>query len=144
MSNTQLLVIALACMWIGGYATGRGRPVHCLVIWADWQFSYRPRRSARFWIAAPIVLLAAAALWTLHSRPWRNHMTSTDAVARHEPSAVQTDRRINVTLTFASDRLASTVGAAVTAAVGQALPDELIGVSWHDFVLPASGDEQDG
>ncbi|WP_405961199.1 hypothetical protein OG235_36665 [Streptomyces sp. NBC_00024] len=80
MSDTQLLAIALACMWIGGYATGRGRPVHCLVIWADWQFSYRPRRSARFWIAAPIVLLAAAALWTLHPRrtaairrAWRRH-----------------------------------------------------------------------
>ncbi|WP_405893802.1 hypothetical protein OG272_16100 [Streptomyces sp. NBC_00104] len=71
-------------------------------------------------------------------------MTATDAVARHHSSTVQTDRRINVTLTFASDRPASTVGAAVTAAVGQALPDELIGVNWHDFVLPSSDDEQNG
>jgi hypothetical protein len=72
-------------------------------------------------------------------------MTATDAVARIEdttPVAEQTRRRINVTLTLASDRPAALVGAAVTAAVGAALPDELTGVSWHEFTLPETDDEQ--
>ncbi|MFF6801071.1 hypothetical protein [Streptomyces sp. NPDC012616] len=73
-------------------------------------------------------------------------MTAIDAFDRYEPAPAprpaQTDRRISVTLTFASDEVASTVGATVAAAVGEALPDELIGVSWHDFVLTNSSDEQ--
>ncbi|GGZ72981.1 hypothetical protein ACFOOM_01175 [Streptomyces echinoruber] len=74
-------------------------------------------------------------------------MTAADAAVHDDPApaapaAQQTRRRISVTLTLASDRPASLVGAAVTAAVGDALPDELIGVSWHAFTLPAPDDQQ--
>ncbi|MEU0060724.1 hypothetical protein [Streptomyces sp. NPDC006334] len=63
-----LIYFALACMWIGGYATGRGRWVHALVNWADWQVVYAHRRTLCFWIAVPIVLAAAAGLWLRRPR----------------------------------------------------------------------------
>ncbi|CAM5480842.1 MULTISPECIES: hypothetical protein [Streptomyces] len=60
--------LALACMWIGGYATGRGRPIRELTSWADWQFCYASRRSPWFWIAVPIVVTAVAGLIVFRPR----------------------------------------------------------------------------
>lgn len=69
-----LLYFALACMWIGGYATGRGRIVRSLVRWADWQVASAPQQSPRFWIALPIVLAAAGCLWVFRPRrTWTNY-----------------------------------------------------------------------
>ncbi|MET7809817.1 hypothetical protein ABZT26_03020 [Streptomyces sp. NPDC005395] len=66
--NWARIAVALACMWVGGYATGRGRPVRELVAWADWQVSYRPRTAPQFWLAVPIIAAAVAALWITHPR----------------------------------------------------------------------------
>lgn len=75
-----LICFALACMWVGGYAAGRGRPIRDLVAWADWHFTTAPRRSPHFWIAAPIAVIAFGALWVLRPRrsahnwrAWREH-----------------------------------------------------------------------
>lgn len=63
-----LVYFALACMWIGGYATGRGRVVKTIVRWADRQVASASRRSPRFWLALPIVVAAAACLWVFRPR----------------------------------------------------------------------------
>lgn len=68
MTDTRLLVLALAVTWLGGYAAGRTRPGDRLVDWADDQLTTRPGRSPRFWIAVPIALVAVAALWLVHPR----------------------------------------------------------------------------
>lgn len=47
-----------------------------------------------------------------------------------------TPRRVNVTLSFATDRPTSDIGVAVTHAVARAVPDQLDGVTWHAFTLP--------
>jgi hypothetical protein len=62
------LYLAFALLWLGGYLTGRARPVAWLVDWADDQLTQRPIRSPRFWIAVPIALLAVGALWATHPR----------------------------------------------------------------------------
>ncbi|MDQ0961965.1 hypothetical protein QFZ66_005843 [Streptomyces sp. B4I13] len=84
MSDTRLLVVALACMWVGGYATGRGRLVRGVVRWADWQVAYAPRRSPRFWTALPILLVSAACLWIF--RPRRTLTNYLAWKARHPPA----------------------------------------------------------
>ncbi|WP_406321772.1 hypothetical protein [Streptomyces sp. NBC_00519] len=66
--DSLLVYFALACMWIGGYAAGRGRVAKALVAWADRQVGHASRRSPRFWIALPVVLAAAACLWTFRPR----------------------------------------------------------------------------
>lgn len=66
--DSLLVYFALACMWIGGYATGRGRIVKALVVWADRQVGSASRRSPRFWLGLPIVLVAAACLWVFRPR----------------------------------------------------------------------------
>ncbi|EMF31112.1 hypothetical protein H114_00747 [Streptomyces gancidicus BKS 13-15] len=78
--DVLLVCIALACMWVGGYATGRGRPVRAVVAWADWHFTTAPRRSPRFWAAAPVVVAAVCCLWLFRPRrslrnwrAWREH-----------------------------------------------------------------------
>lgn len=78
-----LISFALACMWIGGYATGRGCVVKALVAWADWQVASASRRSPRFWLALPIVLVAAACLWVF--RPRRTLTTYRAWKARQQP-----------------------------------------------------------
>ncbi|MEU9758908.1 hypothetical protein AB0D98_03705 [Streptomyces sp. NPDC047987] len=72
--DSLLVYFALACMWIGGYATGRGRVVKALVAWADWQLASAPTRSLRFWVTLPVVLTAAACLFvTRPRRTWTNY-----------------------------------------------------------------------
>lgn len=46
-----------------------------------------------------------------------------------------TDKRVNITLTFATDAPATQIATAVALAVGKALPDELIGINWHGFTI---------
>ncbi|MET8747236.1 hypothetical protein [Streptomyces sp. NPDC004728] len=71
-----LVYIALACVWIAGYAAGRGRLMKALAAWADWQLAYATRRSPRFWAALPVVLTAAAWLWiTRPRRTWTNYQS---------------------------------------------------------------------
>ncbi|GGZ72976.1 hypothetical protein ACFOOM_01180 [Streptomyces echinoruber] len=62
------VALALACVWAGGYATGRGRPVRALTTWADWQVAYTSRRSPWFWLAVPIVAAAIAGLIVFRPR----------------------------------------------------------------------------
>lgn len=93
-----LIGVALACMWIGGYATGRGRPARALVAWADWHYTIAPRSDPRFWIAAPIVAAAVCCLWAFRPRrSWRNwrawhHRDRQRALPTHTPSRLS-DRR---------------------------------------------------
>ncbi|MBT3164016.1 hypothetical protein HTV80_12940 [Streptomyces sp. Vc74B-19] len=54
----------------------------------------------------------------------------------------ETSRRVNVTLSFATDRPTADLGVAVTVAVARAVPDQLDGVTWHDFTLPTDTDEE--
>ncbi|MFE3149118.1 hypothetical protein ACFXJ6_21090 [Streptomyces sp. NPDC059218] len=69
-----LVYVALACMWIAGYATGRGRVIKAIVAWADWQLAYATPRSPGFWVAVPVVLTAAACLWIARPRrTWTNY-----------------------------------------------------------------------
>lgn len=82
-----LIGVALACMWMGGYATGRGRPARALVAWADWHYTIAPRSDPRFWIAAPIVAAAVCCLWAF--RPRRDRQR---ALPTHTPSRLS-DRR---------------------------------------------------
>lgn len=64
---TALVAAAVLCA-AAGYLAGRLRPGNRLVDWADDQITERPARSPRFWLAVPLVLLAVAALWTVHPR----------------------------------------------------------------------------
>ncbi|EMF31118.1 hypothetical protein H114_00777 [Streptomyces gancidicus BKS 13-15] len=67
-------------------------------------------------------------------------MTTPDTTSDPAQHA-DTRRRVNVTLTFATDRPTADVGVAVTTAAGLAVPG-LDGVTWHAFTLPAD-DEQE-
>lgn len=78
-----LVCFALACMWIGGYAAGRARIVRGLVRWADWQVATVSQRSPRFWIAVPIVAVAAGCLWVF--RPRRTLANYRTWKARQQP-----------------------------------------------------------
>ncbi len=53
----------------------------------------------------------------------------------------ETPRRVNVTLTFATDRTAAAIGVAVTDAVTRAVPDQLDGVTWHAFTIPTDEEQ---
>ncbi|MFF6801069.1 hypothetical protein [Streptomyces sp. NPDC012616] len=86
MTDTQLLALALACMWVGGYATGRGRIVRRLVRWADWQVACASRHSPWFWTAVPILLVSAGCLWVF--RPHRTLANYRAWKAREEPVPV--------------------------------------------------------
>ncbi|MFF5655259.1 hypothetical protein [[Kitasatospora] papulosa] len=77
------VAFALACMWVGGYATGRGRLVRELLAWADWKVAYAPRRSPAFWVAVPVVVVACCCLWAF--RPLRT--------LHHWRAARERDRR---------------------------------------------------
>ncbi|CAL9432128.1 hypothetical protein SUDANB21_02073 [Streptomyces sp. enrichment culture] len=54
----------------------------------------------------------------------------------------ETPRRVNVTLSFATDRPTADLGVAVTEAVTRAVPDQLDGVTWHAFTLPADTEQE--
>jgi hypothetical protein len=67
------LTVAVVCMWVGGYATGRGRPIRRLVAWADWQYQWASRRAVWFWLGAAIVAVAIAGCLLFRPyRSWRN------------------------------------------------------------------------
>jgi hypothetical protein len=89
-----LIYLALACMWVGGYATGRGRPVRGLVAWADQQFTHASRRSPWFWLAAPVVAVAACGLLVFRPRrSLRNWRTARER-DRRRALAAQTPLRL--------------------------------------------------
>lgn len=44
-----------------------------------------------------------------------------------------TDRRVNITLSFATDANPADVAISVGAAITSEVPDELISMSWHGF-----------
>ncbi|KUN32475.1 hypothetical protein AQJ11_02825 [Streptomyces corchorusii] len=87
--------LALACMWIGGYATGRGRPIRELTSWADWQFCYASRRSPWFWVAVPIVFTAVAGLFLVRPRRSLHNWRASRERDRQRGRDVQIPARLN-------------------------------------------------
>ncbi|WP_327415454.1 hypothetical protein [Streptomyces sp. NBC_01233] len=64
---TLLSAVALAAALLG-YAAGRTRPADRLTSWAQDVVTERTPRSLAFWAAAPVIVLALAAIWTFHPR----------------------------------------------------------------------------
>lgn len=62
------LLLAVAAAGITGYTIGRTRPGPRLINWAENQVAMRPARSPRYWIAIPLLLLAAATYTAIHPR----------------------------------------------------------------------------